>query len=180
MFRYLFIILFLFSCQFAYGDTIDGIEGVELEIAQWDAIAAPSVAPVNTGRIYYNGTSDTLKASLNGGSYFDLITSNTVPPAVTDYWKTTTAQTGLTGNKSGSFGLTTTGLINTGEIIVSNPTVPANPNSAGTTGTVAWDSSYIYVCVSTDSWVRYAKATWTSIPPASGMPIGMMMGLLYE
>ena len=32
-------------------------------------------------------------------------------PAVTDYWKTTTAQTGLTGDKTGSFDLITTGII---------------------------------------------------------------------
>jgi len=36
-------------------------------------------------------------------------TLNPAIPVVTDYWKTTTAQTGLTGDKTGSFDLTTTG-----------------------------------------------------------------------
>lgn len=110
----------------------------------------------------------------NGDGTISLIASDPLS------WLQATAQTGLTGNKTGSFNLTTTGLTNTGQLIISNPTVPANSNSVGTTGTVAWDSSYIYVCVSTDTWVRYAKTTWTSIPPTSGMPIGMMMGLLYD
>jgi len=39
-----------------------------------------------------------------------------VIPAVTDYWKTTTAQTGLTGDKTGSFDLTTTGDIEAEEV----------------------------------------------------------------
>jgi hypothetical protein len=60
----------------SYADTIDGIEGVDIEIAQWDAIAEPSVAPTNSGRIYYNGTSDDLRLSLNGGAYSPLITSS--------------------------------------------------------------------------------------------------------
>lgn len=37
---------------------------------------------------------------------------------VSDYWKTLTAQTGLTGNKTGSFNLTTTGTINVGSSAV--------------------------------------------------------------
>jgi hypothetical protein len=36
-------------------------------------------------------------------------------PVVTDYWKTTTAQTGLTGDKTGSFDLTTTGNLSANE-----------------------------------------------------------------
>ena len=37
--------------------------------------------------------------------------------------------------------------------------VPAHNTSAGTAGQVAYDSSYIYVCVATNSWKRIA---WTS------------------
>jgi len=83
MFRYLFIILFLFSCQFAYGDTIDGLTGEEFEITQWDGISAPSLSPANSGRIYYDSTADTLKLSINGGAYFDIATGSTL----TAYYK---------------------------------------------------------------------------------------------
>lgn len=31
---------------------------------------------------------------------------------------------------------------------------------AGTTGDHCWDSTYVYVCVATDTWKRAALATW--------------------
>lgn len=37
---------------------------------------------------------------------------------------------------------------------------PASATATGTTGTVCWDSSYIYVCTATDTWKRVAIATW--------------------
>lgn len=37
---------------------------------------------------------------------------------------------------------------------------PATASSTGTTGTVAWDANYIYVCVATNTWKRVAIATW--------------------
>ena len=44
-------------------------------------------------------------------------------------------------------------------IRISN-TVPANSASAGTAGTLAYDSEYLYVCVSSNTWVRTALSTW--------------------
>lgn len=37
---------------------------------------------------------------------------------------------------------------------------PANAGSAGTTGDIAWDASYIYVCTATNTWKRAGIATW--------------------
>lgn len=37
---------------------------------------------------------------------------------------------------------------------------PATAASTGTAGQVAYDATYIYVCVATDTWVRAALATW--------------------
>jgi sensor domain CHASE-containing protein len=46
-----------------------------------------------------------------------------------------------------------------GDLIV--PTdPPATAASTGVAGTMTWDSSYIYVCVATDTWKRVAIATW--------------------
>jgi len=44
------------------------------------------------------------------------------------------------------------------QIVASNP--PATAASPGTTGTIAWDTNYIYVCVATNTWKRVAIATW--------------------
>ena len=46
-----------------------------------------------------------------------------------------------------------------GEIRVTTQT-PASASDTGTAGTIAWDASYIYVCVATDTWKRTAIATW--------------------
>lgn len=38
--------------------------------------------------------------------------------------------------------------------------VPATATSTGTAGQVAKDSSYLYVCVATNSWKRVGLSTW--------------------
>ncbi len=37
---------------------------------------------------------------------------------------------------------------------------PATSGATGTTGQIAWDASYIYVCTATNTWKRAAIATW--------------------
>ncbi len=39
-------------------------------------------------------------------------------------------------------------------------TAPATTASTGAPGQLAYDSSWLYVCVSTNTWVRTALATW--------------------
>lgn len=39
-------------------------------------------------------------------------------------------------------------------------TVPATAASTGTAGQIAYDGSFLYVCVATDTWVRAALTTW--------------------
>ena len=43
---------------------------------------------------------------------------------------------------------------------ISNSQTPASASAIGTTGTIAWDGSYIYVCTATNTWKRAAIATW--------------------
>lgn len=44
------------------------------------------------------------------------------------------------------------------KIIASNP--PATSTSPGETGTIAWDSTYIYICIATNTWKRVQITTW--------------------
>ena len=37
---------------------------------------------------------------------------------------------------------------------------PASAGAAGTTGTITWDTNYIYICTATNTWKRVAIATW--------------------
>lgn len=43
---------------------------------------------------------------------------------------------------------------------VARVAVPATATSTGMAGTVAWDSSFFYVCSATDTWRRVAVASW--------------------
>ena len=66
----------------------------------------------------------------------------------------TTNNVSISNNLSVSANVTTSGFRMTG----SNP--PANSTSTGTAGTITWDTSYIYVCVSTNTWKKVAIGTW--------------------
>ena len=57
----------------------------------------------------------------------------------------------------------------TGELYIHNGTeyvplitnrTPSSATDTGIKGQVAWDSSYIYVCVSDDVWKRTALSSW--------------------
>jgi len=37
---------------------------------------------------------------------------------------------------------------------------PASATATGTTGEIAWDANYIYVCTATNTWKRTAISTW--------------------
>lgn len=51
--------------------------------------------------------------------------------------------------------------INGDAIRIRTPQTPASAGAAGTQGMICWDTSYIYVCVATDTWERAALSTWT-------------------
>jgi hypothetical protein len=59
-----------------------------------------------------------------------------------------------TFNSNGNFGITGNTLN------VPTTRTPASAVATGTAGDICWDSSYIYVCVSTNTWKRVAIATW--------------------
>jgi hypothetical protein len=45
-------------------------------------------------------------------------------------------------------------------IQVNTAKTPASASATGTTGQIAWDASYIYVCTATNTWRRVAHGTW--------------------
>jgi hypothetical protein len=45
-------------------------------------------------------------------------------------------------------------------IRISTAKTPASATATGTTGEIAWDANYIYVCTATNTWTRTAIATW--------------------
>jgi hypothetical protein len=45
-------------------------------------------------------------------------------------------------------------------ISLTTTTVPASHSDAGIPGQIAYNSSYLYVCVATNTWVRASLSTW--------------------
>lgn len=39
-------------------------------------------------------------------------------------------------------------------------TAPASATATGTPGQIAYDASYIYICVAENTWIRASAATW--------------------
>jgi hypothetical protein len=50
--------------------------------------------------------------------------------------------------------------VNGDRIRVGTAKTPATSGATGTTGEIAWDADYIYVCTATDTWKRTAISTW--------------------
>lgn len=50
--------------------------------------------------------------------------------------------------------------INGNSIRVRSSSTPSSSTAAGATGTIAWDSNYVYVCVATNTWKRTSLASW--------------------
>lgn len=46
-----------------------------------------------------------------------------------------------------------------GKLLLATST-PGSSSATGTTGTIAWDTNYIYVCIATNTWKRAAIASW--------------------
>jgi len=44
--------------------------------------------------------------------------------------------------------------------LVVTTAAPASASATGTTGQIASDANYIYICTATDTWKRVAIATW--------------------
>jgi hypothetical protein len=54
--------------------------------------------------------------------------------------------------------------LNNDKFRVRNSKTPSSPTDIGNQGDICWDSSYIYVCTSTNSWKRSSISSWSSDP----------------
>jgi hypothetical protein len=64
------------------------------------------------------------------------------------------------GGLTVAFTATCGSVIATDKFNITAPTVPPTAASTGNTGEIAWDSGFIYVCLSPFVWVRAPLATW--------------------
>ena len=119
--------------NFGSDDNTDGSTGYALADLSVKAFSASGTATVNSS----DGSAD-LVVQNNGSDVFKV-----------DAGAGTATVTGS---------LTSTGVIS-GDLRTTTD-APAAADSTGTTGDIAVDSNYIYICVDTDTWKRVAIATW--------------------
>ena len=67
--KLLFTLLLSFSLAYASEDVVNGRIQDEFEVTQYDGVPAPSTAPTNTARLYYDVSAVKLMLSVNGGAY---------------------------------------------------------------------------------------------------------------
>jgi hypothetical protein len=58
---------------------------------------------------------------------------------------------------------------------VRNSKTPSSTSDTGNTGDICWDSNYIYVCTSTNSWTRSPISAWSSDPYFSNISLLLHM-----
>ena len=65
-------------------------------------------------------------------------------------------------NTAGNVGeyLTTDGIGNMKFATAVSSSAPSTASSTGQTGRIAFDSSYVYICIATNTWKRVAISTW--------------------
>lgn len=68
----------------------------------------------------------------------------------------------INNNRSVTIGsnLTVGGTITTAALAITPSAPPASASATGTAGQIQWDSSFLYVCVATNTWKRAALSTW--------------------
>jgi len=103
-----------------------------------------------------------------GGGYFMLDVTSSFDFHI-KFNNTGTADRFFTLTNDGNVGIGTTnptisdgvGLHLAGKILrIGTAKTPATAGAAGNAGEICWDSSYMYVCIATNTWRRMAHASW--------------------
>jgi hypothetical protein len=113
--------------------------------------ALPGTASISKdatfGLNFYASTGSTYDFTIFNAAGTGLLVNPTGTSALTAFDTFTATGTLIANAASNAFRITTA-------------QTPASAAATGTAGTIAWDSSYIYVCTATNTWKRAAIATW--------------------
>jgi hypothetical protein len=102
-----------------------------------------------------------LISAVSGGNATDALTFSTQTSfnnVVSEKMRLDTSGRLLVGTSSDSGGALLQ--VNDNRIRIATANTPASAGATGTTGEIAWDADYIYVCTATNTWKRTAIATW--------------------
>ena len=118
------------------------------------------------GSVTFTGSTVIASTDINAGTIdgVTLGTNSAVTRAIVDNINidgTTIGHTDDTDLITLADGLATvTGALTvTGNTIIATAT-PASASASGTAGQISWDSNYVYICISANTWKRVAIASW--------------------
>jgi hypothetical protein len=144
----------VYSLNFANVITLEDLPTLQLakgNEVSWGSAGSPDYVTVQDGPSWDSGTNNVSTSSLYTGSF-------------TGDWIWLSGNTGtvvakLTGNTGN---LTTASFTATGTAGGFNAPLytPASSSATCTTGTVAWDAGFFYVCTATNTWKRGALASF--------------------
>ncbi len=113
--------------------------------------ALPGTASISKdatfGLNFYASTGSTYDFTIFNAAGTGLLVNPTGTSALTAFDTFTATGTLIANAASNAFRITTA-------------QTPASATATGTAGTIAWDTSYIYVCTATNTWKRAAISTW--------------------
>lgn len=128
-----------------------------LAASSWTSGGSNTIIGAAAGDFIASGSSNTLIGRWKGPSSGATLSSTLVLSAGT------TVRAYCDSAGKWGFGTTapTAGVDTAGDAIrVRTAATPASASAAGDTGTVKWDTNYVYVCVATNTWKRAALSTW--------------------
>lgn len=150
---------------------------ININISSQQATASNGGTPYTISNLYcFNATQGTFNADSTVTNQFGFAASSLLTGATNNYGFHSNIASGTgrwnfyaagTANNyfAGNVGIGTSSP--TAKLDVSSDVIrlrtaktPASASATGNAGDIAWDSSYIYVCVATNTWKRVAIATW--------------------
>jgi hypothetical protein len=117
----------------------------------------------NTSRLIDGGTNPYLQTGAEAGIVYFNADGSSVPATVfrfggTERLRIDSSGRLLVGGSADSGGALLQ--VFGDRIRISTAKTPASATATGTTGEIAWDANYIYVCTATNTWKRTAISTW--------------------
>jgi hypothetical protein len=143
------------------GYALDVIGNIRLANAQYlrcrtSGALSPRMLGVNASDVAYIGPIDPGPVA----SLFSVASTN----VLTSFYTSGTEHMRIAADGKVLIGTTTAGAskltVADDSIQVNTAKTPASATATGTTGQIAWDANYVYVCVATDTWKRSALSTW--------------------
>lgn len=150
---------------------------ININISSQQATASNGGTPYTISNLYcFNATQGTFNADSTVTNQFGFAASSLLTGATNNYgfhsniasgtgrwnfYANGTADNYFAGNVGIGTSSPTAKLDVSSDVIrLRTAKTPASASATGNAGDIAWDSSYIYVCVATNTWKRVAIATW--------------------